>query len=88
MVTVIVLFLIGLFVGNEIQEYRLWKLRKEEEQLNHDLELINMTLDTVEKYLRESLEQEEQLDKLISDSDKFLKEHGIEVDYSDIDDIE
>lgn len=84
MVTVIVLFLIGLFVGNEIQEYRLWKLRKEEEQLNHDLELINTVFDTIEKHLQESLEQEEQLDKLISDSDKFFEEHDIEVDYSDI----
>lgn len=83
MVTVIVLFLIGLFIGSGIQKYRLWKLRKEEEQLNHDLELINTVLDTIEKYLQESLEQDEQLDKLISDSDKFLKEHGIEVDYSD-----
>lgn len=84
MVTIIVLFLIGLFVGNEIQEYRLWKLRKEEEQLNHDLELINTVFDTIEKYLRESFEQEEQLDKLVSDSDKFFEEHDIEVDYSDI----
>lgn len=84
MVTVIVLFLLGLFVGNEIQEYRLWKLRKEEEQLNHDLELINTVFDTIEKHLRESFEQEEQLDKLVSDSDKFFEEHGIEVDYSDI----
>ncbi len=84
MVTVIVLFLIGLFVGNEIQEYRLWKLRKEEEQLNHDLELINDVFDQIEKHLQESLEQEEQLAKLVSDSDKFLKEHGIEVDDSDI----
>lgn len=84
MVTIIVLFLIGLFVGNEIQEYRLWKLRKEEEQLNHDLELVNIVFDTIEKHLRESFEQEEQLDKLVSDSDKFFEEHDIEVDYSDI----
>ena len=84
MVTIIVLFLIGLFIGSAIQEYRLWKLRKEEEQLNHDLELVNMVFDTIEKHLRESFEQEEQLDKLVSDSDKFLEEHGVKVDYSDI----
>ena len=81
---VIFLFLIGLFIGCEIQEYRKWKLEKEKEALEreiHDLELVNSIFDKIEQGLRESIKQGEELDALVLDGEEFLKERGIEVEY-------